>query len=75
MKKFENLGRKLSKEEQKYFRGGTEEESHCIGLFCEDNGYESCWHSTRTVAILCDEVYPNCQNCSGGSVVCSGCYS
>ena len=74
MKNFENLGGKLSKNEQRNILGGLEDGGRCIGLYCLDNGYESCWYtSSGTVSSLCASVYPNCQLCSGGSVPCNGC--
>lgn len=75
MKKIQNLGRTLSKGEQRKISGGLEEDAAgCVGIYCLDNGYESCWYSkNKDIVGLCGRVYPNCTSCSGDSVPCDGC--
>ena len=38
MKKFENLGKKLSKDEQKEIKGGVGDPGSCSGVGCGANG-------------------------------------
>lgn len=73
MKKFESLGRSLSKGEQKNIMGGPNEEGgQCCG--CDGGpGLYSCWYTSGSCAAVCAAVYPNHQNSNMGSVGCMGC--
>lgn len=68
MKKFENLGRSLSKKEQKSIKGGDETaqctvdctcSSTCIGRTSCDAGTTSC-SATNNVSITCDGATYTC---------------
>ncbi len=73
MKKFENLGRKLSKEEQKNIMGGKEElNGACYGCYQYGTHYYSCWYSNRGCEV-CTAVYGSNSQCTG-IVGCGGCH-
>ncbi len=71
MKKFENLGKTLSKAEQKNIIGGDYEGGGAGPFFGKcTGGSEGCWHYTEPVT------WQTCLNdialyCSSGSGVCS----
>ena len=60
MKKFESLGRSLSKGEQRKIRGGEEESLDGVCCVCSYNGMSSCWYTSSTCDDVCGRVYgPN----------------
>ena len=71
MKKFENLGRKLSKKEQRDIKGGLEDGGQCIGCYQYGTQYYSCWYSNRGCDV-CSAVYGENSQCLG-PVGCMGC--
>lgn len=73
MKKFESLGRSLSKGEQKNEKGSDYEGGggQCIGCSQYGTSYYSCWHTSQGCAV-CAAVYPIDPQCLG-PVGCSGC--
>ena len=71
MKKFESLGKKLSKTEQKSIQGGDFDNGQCIGCSQYGTSYYSCWYTNRGCAV-CADVYPENPQCLG-PVGCMGC--
>lgn len=62
--KFKNLGRALSKGEQKAIKGGLVGGGGCY-IVTSDQGYQSCWYASGDPLDLCNRVYPN--HCNGTS--------
>jgi hypothetical protein len=75
MKKFENLGKKLSRDEQKKIRGADmpPEGGQCYDCY-GGPGMSSCWYSTSTCQDVCSRVYPNYPNPCLGPSGCGGCH-
>jgi len=77
MKKYDRLGRRLSKTEQKKISGGFIDPGdgggggQCIGCYQYGTQYYSCWYSTRGCDV-CTAVYGSNSQCLG-PVGCGGC--
>lgn len=69
--KFKNLGRILSKQEQKEIKGGLDGGGGGCYIVSSDQGYQSCWYTSGDPIDLCNRVYPNhCNGTSNASINC-----
>ncbi len=73
MKKFEHLGKSLSKMEQKKIMGGAEPAGQCFACY-GGPGLASCWYSNGSCENVCGRVYPNASNPCVGPSECGGCH-
>lgn len=57
MKKFETLGKVLSKREQKMIRGGDDACEDGVCCVCSLGGMSSCWYTCSNCDNVCGRVY------------------
>lgn len=62
MKRLQNLGKSLTKAEQKKINGGLMMLGQCVMVY-STQGYSSCWYTNDDPLALCHRVYgSNCES-------------